>query len=51
MNGQPRQLSLRQLLQEFLSFREETLNRRYNYELGKAQSRVHLVEGLLKALI
>ncbi|QKQ73253.1 DNA gyrase subunit A [Nostoc sp. TCL240-02] len=50
VDGQPRQLSLRQLLQEFLSFREETLNRRYNYELGKAQSRVHLVEGLLKAL-
>ncbi|MEH1866081.1 MAG: DNA gyrase subunit A [Nostoc sp.] len=50
VDGQPRQLSLRQLLQEFLSFREETLNRRYNYELEKAQSRVHLVEGLLKAL-
>ncbi|MEH2338491.1 DNA gyrase/topoisomerase IV subunit A [Nostoc sp.] len=50
VGGQPRQLSLRQLLQEFLSFREETLNRRYNYELGKTQSRVHLVEGLLKAL-
>ncbi|MEH2012277.1 DNA gyrase/topoisomerase IV subunit A [Nostoc sp.] len=50
VNGQPRQLSLRQLLQEFLSFREQTLNRRYNYELGKAQSRVQLVEGLLKAL-
>ncbi|MHC5776943.1 DNA gyrase subunit A [Nostoc sp.] len=50
VDGQPRQLSLRQVLQEFLSFREQTLNRRYNYELGKAQSRVHLVEGLLKAL-
>ncbi|MEH1913541.1 DNA gyrase subunit A [Nostoc sp.] len=50
VDGQPRQLSLRQLLQEFLKFREETLNRRYNYELAKAQSRVHLVEGLLKAL-
>ncbi|MDZ7967014.1 MAG: DNA gyrase subunit A [Nostoc sp. DedSLP03] len=50
VDGQPRQLSLRQLLQEFLRFREETLNRRYNYELDKAQSRVHLVEGLLKAL-
>ncbi|WP_375468544.1 DNA topoisomerase (ATP-hydrolyzing) subunit A [uncultured Nostoc sp.] len=50
VDGQPRQLSLRQLLQEFLSFREQTLNRRYNYELGKAQSRVLLVEGLLKAL-
>ncbi len=50
VDGQPRQLSLRQVLQEFLTFREQTLNRRYNYELGKAQSRVHLVEGLLKAL-
>ncbi|WP_138505891.1 DNA gyrase subunit A [Nostoc sp. PA-18-2419] len=50
VDGQPRQLSVRQLLQEFLSFREQTLNRRYSYELGKAQSRLHLVEGLLKAL-
>ncbi|MFN6498854.1 MAG: DNA gyrase subunit A [Nostoc sp. DedQUE01] len=50
VDGQPRQLSLRQLLQEFLSFREQTLNRRYSYELGKAQNRSHLVEGLLKAL-
>lgn len=50
VNGQPRQLTLRQLLQEFLSFREQTLNRRYSYELAKAQSRLDLVEGLLKAL-
>ncbi|MFH7024452.1 MAG: DNA topoisomerase (ATP-hydrolyzing) subunit A [Heteroscytonema crispum UTEX LB 1556] len=50
VDGQPRQLSLRNLLQEFLSFREHTLNRRYSHELGKAQSRQHLVEGLLKAL-
>ena len=33
VNGQPRQLTLRQLLEEFLKFREHTLNRRYNYEL------------------
>ncbi|AFY41104.1 DNA gyrase subunit A [Nostoc sp. PCC 7107] len=50
VEGQPRQLSLRQLLQEFLNFREATLNRRYGYELGKAESRLHIVEGLLKAL-
>ncbi|OUL24057.1 DNA topoisomerase IV [Nostoc sp. T09] len=50
VDGQPRQLSLRQLLQEFLSFREHTLNRRYSYELGKAENRLHLVEGLLLAL-
>lgn len=50
VDGQPRQLSLRELLQEFLDFREQTLNRRYTYELGKAESRLHLVEGLLTAL-
>ncbi|MBD2663093.1 DNA gyrase, A subunit [Richelia sinica FACHB-800] len=50
VDGQPRQLSLRQLLEEFLKFREHTLNRRYSYELGKAENRSHLVAGLLKAL-
>ncbi|MEB3218713.1 MAG: DNA gyrase subunit A [Nostocales cyanobacterium 94392] len=50
VDGQPRQLSLRQLLQEFLDFREQTLNRRYSYELGKAESRLHIVSGLLAAL-
>ncbi|WP_017653200.1 DNA gyrase/topoisomerase IV subunit A [Fortiea contorta] len=50
VDGQPRQLSLRQLLLEFLSFREQTLNRRYGYELGKAENRSHLVAGLLLAL-
>ncbi|MEO1761586.1 MAG: DNA gyrase subunit A [Cyanobacteria bacterium J06629_18] len=50
IDGQPRQLSLRSLLQEFLDFREQTLNRRYSHELGKAESRLHLVEGLLNAL-
>jgi DNA gyrase subunit A len=50
VDGQPRQLSLRQLLQEFLQFREQTLNRRYTHELDRAESRLHLVEGLLSAL-
>jgi len=50
VDGQPRQLSLRQLLQEFLKFREQTLNRRYTNELEQAESRLHLVEGLLTAL-
>ncbi|MEA5549694.1 DNA gyrase subunit A [Anabaena cylindrica UHCC 0172] len=49
-DGQPRQLSLRQMLQEFLSFREHTLNRRYSYELSKAENRINLVAGLRKAL-
>jgi DNA gyrase subunit A len=50
VDGQPRQLSLRQLLQEFLNFREQTLNRLYTHQLSKAESRLHLVEGLLSAL-
>jgi DNA topoisomerase IV subunit A (EC 5.99.1.3) len=50
VKGQPRQLTLRQLLQEFLDFREVTLTRRYNYELQAAQRRCHIVEGLMVAL-
>ncbi|WP_088894351.1 DNA gyrase subunit A [Leptolyngbya ohadii] len=48
--GQPRQMSLRELLQSFLSFREETLTRQYRYELEKAEARAHLLEGMLTAL-
>lgn len=50
VSGQPRQLTLRQLLQEFLDFREVTLTKRYNHELEAAQRRSHIVEGLLSAL-
>jgi DNA gyrase subunit A len=50
VEGQPRQMSLRELLQQFLSFREQTLTRRYTYKLEQAQSRLHLLEGLLIAL-
>ena len=50
VNGQPRQLTLRQMLQEFLNFREVTLTRRYNHELEVAQRRCHIVEGLLLVL-
>jgi DNA gyrase subunit A len=48
--GQPRQLSLRQLLEEFLKFREITLTRQYGNELAQAQKRVHILSGILKAL-
>ncbi|HEY9668170.1 MAG TPA: DNA topoisomerase (ATP-hydrolyzing) [Coleofasciculaceae cyanobacterium] len=50
VDGQPRQLTLRQLLEEFLRFREETLTRRYTYELEENQKRLHIVEGLLACL-
>ncbi len=50
VEGQPRQLRLRQLLEEFLKFREQTLSRRYSYQLEEAQERIHTVEGLNLAL-
>jgi DNA gyrase subunit A len=50
VDGQPRQLSLREVLEEFLRFREETLTRRYRYELGKKEARSEVVNGLLLAL-
>ncbi len=48
--GQPRQLSLREILEAFLNFREETLIRQYSYELEQKRSRAHIVEGLIIAL-
>ena len=50
VDNQPRQLSLRQLLEEFLKFREQTLTRQYNHELEDCRHRLHLLEGLLIAL-
>jgi DNA gyrase subunit A len=49
-NGQPRQMPLRELLQNFLDFREETLTRQYTHELSKAENRAHILEGQLIAL-
>ncbi|MGC1395701.1 MAG: DNA topoisomerase (ATP-hydrolyzing) [Coleofasciculaceae cyanobacterium] len=50
VDGQPRQLTLRQLLEEFLRFREQTLTRLYNYQLEQDEQRLHIVEGLLVSL-
>jgi DNA gyrase subunit A len=50
VNGQPKQLPLKELLQEFLRFREDTLIRRYRHDLSQAQGRIEIVEGLLRAL-
>ena len=46
---QPRILSLRQILDEYLSFQMEVLTRRTQYDLRKAKERAHLLEGLLIA--
>ncbi len=49
-DGQPRQLSLREILEAFLNFREETLIRQYSHELEQKQARAHIVAGLTVAL-
>ena len=46
---QPKILSLRQILDEYLKYQEEVLTRRTRYDLRKAQERAHLLEGLLIA--
>jgi len=46
---QPKILSLRQILDEYLRYQEEVLTRRTKFDLRKAQERAHLLEGLLIA--
>ena len=46
---QPKILSLRQILDEYLRYQEEILTRRTQFDLRKAQERAHLLEGLLIA--
>ena len=50
VNGQPIQLSLRQMLQQFLEYRELTMMRRTRYALRRCEERLEVVEGLIKAL-
>ena len=46
---QPKILSLRQIIDEYLTFQMEVLTRRTQYDLRKARERAHLLEGLLIA--
>ena len=47
--SQPRILSLRHILDEYLAFQEQVITRRTKYELKKAQDRQHVLQGLLIA--
>jgi len=51
MNGSPQRFTLRQALDCFIDFRFETVRRRSAHQLNKVETRMHIVEGLLKALI
>ena len=50
VNGEPQLLTLKRFLQVFIDFRVETITRRTQYELRKAQERDHILQGLLIAL-
>ncbi|MCA1573092.1 MAG: DNA gyrase subunit A [Acidobacteria bacterium] len=50
VNGQPRVLNLKQMLECFIEFRREVVRRRTEYELKKARARAHILEGLTKAI-
>jgi DNA gyrase subunit A len=44
--SQPRILSLKQILEEYIAFQQEVIRRRTEYDLKKARERAHLLEGL-----
>ena len=50
VNGRPRTLSLKELIDEFIKFRLEVIVRRTKYELEQAEKRAHILEGLLIAI-
>ena len=46
VDGQPKLLTLKQILEAFVEFRREVVRRRTEFELRKAQARAHILEGL-----
>src|SRR3982751_2436962 len=50
VDGQPRLLNLKEMLEHFFEFRREVVRRRTQFELRKAQARAHILEGLNKAI-
>ena len=51
VNGKPKTLGLKELLQVFIDHRIEVVTRRSNFRKDKAAARLNLVDGLLKAII
>ena len=50
VNGEPKQLSLKEILGHYIKFQEEVIVRRTRYDLKKAMDRAHILEGLAKAI-
>lgn len=51
LNGRPQVKSLKQLLQEWLDYRQQTVRRRSQHRLDKIQARLHRLDGLLIAFL
>src|SRR5262249_59242039 len=49
-DGQPKLMSLKEMLEAFIRHRREVVTRRSIYELAKARERAHILEGLAVAL-
>ncbi len=50
VNNEPKILNLKEILQHYITFQQEIVRRRTQFELKKAKARAHILEGLLKAL-
>ncbi len=50
VDGQPKVLNLKRILECFIEFRREVIRRRTEFELRKARARAHILEGLQKAI-
>jgi DNA gyrase subunit A len=50
VRGQPKLLTLKDVLEHFIRYRKEVVHRRTTFELRKAEERAHILEGLKKAL-
>ena len=50
VDGRPRTLNLKEILEEYIKHQKEVLTRRTQYELAKAEARAHILEGYIIAL-
>jgi len=50
VDGEPKEMSMPQILQTFLDYRREVIRRRTDFRLRKAKDRAHVVEGLIRAM-
>lgn len=50
VNGEPKILTLKEILEQYINFQCEIITRRTRYDLNKAQAREHILEGLARAI-